>query len=381
VRLQRTSTDTVDLINSPLNLAIVAPSLRILGGQSVQADALLRAWSADEEVRAWLVPHNPVLWAPLQWMTGVKYLRTLATEACYLPLLVRELRKADVVHIFSASYSSFLLAPMPALAIAALLGKPTVLNYHSGEAPDHLRRSAFARWVLARADRLAVPSPFLGQVFDTFGLPATVVPNMIPLERFPFRPRRPLGPRLLSTRNLEPLYNVACTLRAFQQVQRVHRDASLTVVGAGSDATRLSQLASALGLDRVAFAGRVPPDRIAEYYDAHDIYIQSPNIDNMPLSVLEAFASGLPVVSTDAGGVPTILRHGEHGLLTPVDDADALAGSVLRLLANPDEARAMAAAAHRTLEAYAWTTVRERWMTLYRSVRPAALPARTAVQA
>jgi L-malate glycosyltransferase len=367
----------VDLDNRPLEIAIVAPSLRILGGQSVQADRLLRAWADDDEVRAWLVPHNPVPPPPLRWATRVKYLRTVVTEATYVPLLLRDLRRADIVHIFSASYTSFLLAPLPAFLAARLLRKPVVMNYRSGEAPDHLRRSAIARWVLRMVDRNAVPSRFLVDVFSRFGIGAQVVPNVVALDQFRFRRRQPLRPRLLSTRNLDGLYNVACTLRAFRRVQDVHPEASLTLVGGGGEEARLRALAGALALRHVTFAGRVPPERIARYYDDHDIYIQSPDIDNMPASVLEAFASGLPVVSTEAGGIPAILTHGQHGLLAPLNDDAALASHVLRLLADPAEADRLVESARATLTRYTWPHVREEWLRLYRDLATfrAATPA------
>jgi L-malate glycosyltransferase len=373
----------VHVNGTAVHVAIVAPSLAILGGQSIQADRLLKLWKDAPEIAAFLVPHNPVPPVLLQWMTRVKYLRTLVTEATYLPLLVRELRRADVVHVFSASYTSFLLAPLPAILIARALGRPVVLNYHSGEAPDHLRRSAVARWAIGRAQRIAVPSHFLRHVFAEFNFEATVVPNVIATDRFPYRPRLPLRPRLLSTRNFESIYNVACTLRAFRLVQNACPDASLTLVGSGSEDSRLRTLAQTLELRHVTFLGRVPPDDIASVYADHDIYVQSPHIDNMPLSVLEAFASGLPVVSTEAGGVPSILRSEQDGLLVPVNDAEGIATSVLRLLDNPDWARRLAASAHGTLHTYRWSNVRERWLSLYheltadgrRAPRPSAVRA------
>ena len=107
------------------------------------------------------------------------------------------------MHVFSASYASFLIAPLPAVAIARALGRPVVLNYHSGEAPDHLRRSAIARAAVGRVDRLVVQSPFLAGVFAQFGIDAAIVPNIVDRRRFPFRPRERFRPRLLSTRNLE----------------------------------------------------------------------------------------------------------------------------------------------------------------------------------
>ena len=330
---------------------------------------MLDGWENDPEIAAWLVPINPVPRKPFDRLLDVKYVRTIVTQLCYWPLLFRELRKADVVHIFSASYSSFLLAPLPAVIVGRLLGKPILLNYHSGEAPDHLRRSWIARRTLQHhVDANVVPSPFLRDVMASFDIAADVVFNTIDLEQFRYRPRVPLRPRILSTRNFEPIYNVACVLRAFARVQAAYPDASLTLVGSGSQEPALRALASELALRHVRFAGSVAPGDIHRYYADADIYVQAPSIDNMPLSVLEAFASGLPVVSTRVGGVPAILTDGVHGLLAPDNDADAIAAQVIRLLEEPALARQLAAAARETCDVYDWRRVRQGWLAAYRQL-------------
>lgn len=357
-----------------IRVAIVAPSLGILGGQAVQAQRLLDGWKDDPEVEAWLVPVNPVPPGLLRYGTRVKYVRTGVTQLCYWPLLFRELSRADVVHAFSASYSSFLLAPLPAIAAAKVLGKPVVINYRSGEAPDHLRRSAVARAALRACDARVVPSSFLAGVFREHGIGALVVPNTIDLERFAFRPRIPLRPHLVSTRNLEPLYNVACTLHAFRLVQGRVPNASLTIVGDGSQRTALEQLAERLGLRAVRFAGRVAPSDMHRVYADGDIYVQTPDIDNMPSSVLEAFASGTPVVSTAVGGVPAILRDGVHGLLVPAGDHDAVARQVIRLLDDQALANHLAREALASCNDYRWPVVREQWLALYRDLAHAVTP-------
>src|SRR5262249_60227064 len=99
------------------------------GGKAVQAHRLVQAGRDDPDVEAWLVPVNPLPPGPFSRAVAVKYLRTLTTEATYLALLVRELRRADVVHVFSASYTSFLLAPLPAMLMARALRRPVLLNY------------------------------------------------------------------------------------------------------------------------------------------------------------------------------------------------------------------------------------------------------------
>lgn len=327
---------------------------------------MIDGWKDDPAVEAWIVPINPIPAWPFDQLLALKYVRTLVTQLWYWPLLFRELRRADVVHIFSASYSSFLLAPLPAVIVSRLLGKPVLLNYHSGEAPDHLRRSWIARRVLRRHVELnVVPSPFLRDVLASFDVPAEVVSNTLDLREFSYRARDPLLPRLLSTRNFEPLYNVACVLRAFALVQARYPDASLTLVGSGSQEQALRDLASALSLRHVTFAGRVAPGDIHRYYAAADIYVQAPSIDNMPLSVLEAFASGSPVVSTGVGGVPAILTDGVHGLLVNDNDHAALAAQVMALLEQPARARQLAAAARESCLRYDWTVVREGWLAAY----------------
>jgi glycosyltransferase involved in cell wall biosynthesis len=255
--------------------------------------------------------------------------------------------------------------------VARLLGKPVLLNYHSGEAADHLRRSWIARQTLRRHVGLnVVPSPYLRDVFAGFGIPAAVVSNTVDRRTFAYRARdlgrRPL--RVLSTRNFEPHYNVACTLRAFARVQARFPDVSLTLVGQGSQMETLNALARDLGLRAVSFVGAVSPSQVAACYDEAEVYVQTPAIDNMPLSVLEAFASGLPVVSTRVGGVPAIVADGVDGLLAPDNDADAIAARVIELIERPDYAQQVAAAAFEKSAQYDWTRVRDSWLTIYRGL-------------
>jgi glycosyltransferase involved in cell wall biosynthesis len=214
-------------------------------------------------------------------------------------------------------------------------------------------------------DLNVVPSGFLRHILQGFGISARVVPNTVDLHQFEYRARDPLRPRLLCTRNFEDMYNVACVLRAFARVQARHPDATLTLVGSGSQEDSLRALALHLELRNVTFTGAIPPADINRHYAEADVFVQAPRIDNMPLSVLEAFASGLPVVSTDVGGVPYMLTHGVHGLLAPDDDDEAIAAWVLTLIESPSYARRLAAAAHASCSAYTWSAARDGWLAAY----------------
>src|SRR6202007_414367 len=144
--------------DSRVRVVFVAPTLRYVGGQAVQADLLIRHWKDDPEIAASFVPVDPSLPAGLQWIERVRFLRTLIREPLYLISLWQGLKHPDIAHIFSASYSYFLLAPLPAWLVAKARGKTTLINYRSGECRDHLQKSRIARFVLQRTDRIVVPS-------------------------------------------------------------------------------------------------------------------------------------------------------------------------------------------------------------------------------
>jgi glycosyltransferase involved in cell wall biosynthesis len=115
---------------------------------------------------------------------------------------------------------------------------------------------------------------------------------------------------------------------------------------------------------------------MGEFYQGADVYLNAPDIDNMPTSVIEAFAAGLPVVSTSVGGIPWIVRHGENGLLVPRNDDAAMGSEALRLLADSALAARLAASARAdVLARFTWPAVEQEWVRLYRSLaRPGETP-------
>lgn len=350
----------------PIRLLLVAPALRILGGQAVQANYLLEHLSHEPGFEVSFVPHNPRLPGPLRLLQSIKYVRTLVTSFVYCVNLLIKVPRADIVHTFSASYLSFLLAPAPAILIARLYGKKVVLNYRSGEAEDHLRcwpRTSVP--IMKLADELIVPSQYLIDVFRKFGLRASAIANIIDQSRFKFRERKPLRPIFFSNRNLYQLYNVGCILRAFAKIQQRFPEAKLIIAGDGSQRVSLEELARRLKLRNVEFRGRVAPGKMNELYDQTDIYLNSSNIDNMPGSILESFASGVPVVSTSAGGIKCIVTHEQTGLLVPKNDHDAMASWAIKLLESPEMAASIARNAYEECSAYTWEAVRESWLAAY----------------
>lgn len=298
-------------------------------------------------------------------MRRVPYARTFLNQALYIPSL-HQIRHADVVHVFSASYWSFLISPVPAIVAAKLLRKPVVLHYHSGEAPDHL-----ARWrrsvapFLRMVDEIVVPSSWLQSVFQSHGYRARVVPNVIDTSAYQYRERAQLTPSLLSVRNLEHHYRVDTTLRAFALLKSRFPEATLSIAGYGSQEQRLRELTRELGVDGVRFLGRIEPRSLAAIYNDADIFVNASTVDNQPVSILEAFACGLPVVSTPTGDIAAMLRQGEAGVIVESDNASAMADAVGRLLENPGLSVRLTRRASEELPRYAWAGIREQWESVY----------------
>jgi len=355
-------------VRSRVRVAFVAPSLRYVGGQSVQSNLLMRNWKDDPDVEVGFVPVDPSFPYGLRWAERVPFLRTIVREPFYTLSLWRELRDVDVAHIFSASYSSFLLAPLPAWLIARRRGKRTLINYHSGECRDHLQRSSMARRVLKETDQLVVPSRYLVDVLGEFGLSAEAIPNVVDLMQFSFRSRRPLRPHLVCTRGFHPYYCVDVVVWAFAEVQRAFPDAQLDLVGGGQLEGDVHKLVSSMKLAGVNFKGVVPHHEIGRVYDHADIFINASRIDNMPLSVLEAFAAGTPVVSTEPEGMHYLVEHGRTGLLSPMGDASALAQNVIQVLQDSELAERLITNARQELPRYCWPVVREQWLKVYRAL-------------
>src|SRR5262245_31116944 len=236
--------DKRQMTNDKIRVCHIAPSLDLLGGQSIQAARLLEGLKEAPEVEAELLPINPAMPGPLRSMQRIKYARTVVNTIATLILMIVRLPRYDIVQVYAAAYFSFLLTPAPAVLIAKLYGKRVILHYHSGEAEDHLSKWYWmASPVIRLADITVVPSGYLVDVFARFGLAARAIFNIAKLDAYPLRERKPFRPIFFTSRSHEPLYNIPCVLRAFALIQRRYPKAILTVGGDGWQRPQLEQLA------------------------------------------------------------------------------------------------------------------------------------------
>lgn len=357
-----------------LRLLLVGPLPPPAGGmanQTRQLAELLRGEGAQVELVQTNAPYRPA------FVAGVPVLRALFRLLPYLWRLWRGAGRADVVHVMANSGWSWHLFAAPAIWLAWLRGRAAVVNYRGGEADSFLQRSAaLVAFTLRRAGSLVVPSGFLEAVFARHGLAAQVVPNIIDTQRFrPAPAPAPGGPRLLVARNLEPIYDNATAIRAFAQVRQVHPGAQLTLAGTGPEAAALQALVAELGLgDSVRFTGRIDRDAMADELRRSHVALNPSLVDNMPNSVLEALASGVPVVSTNVGGVPHVVQHDHSALLVPAGDAAAMAAAVLRVLGEPTLRTRLVQAGQDIAQRCTWPRVAPLWAAAYQAARRPAVP-------
>jgi glycosyltransferase involved in cell wall biosynthesis len=350
-------------------LCLVGPLPPPSGGMANQCEQLVRLLGQEGatviQVRT-NAPYRPA------WVGRLPVVRALFRLLPYLAALWSGIGRAQVVHVFANSGWAWHLLAWPAVLVARWRGLPLIINYRGGLLDEFL--STAPRWVrssLASVSLRVVPSRFLLGVFGRHGLAAEIIPNIIDLSRF--TPRHPAGfgaaPHLIVTRNLEPIYDIGSALRAFAQVRQRFPGARLTVAGTGPDLPMLQALAQELGVaPAVHFAGRIANENIASLYAQADLVLNPSTADNMPISILESLASGVPVVSTDAGGIPDLVQHELSALLVPVGDAAALAAAALRVLTDPALAASLRENGLSEVQRFSWHLVREQWRSAYQRV-------------
>ncbi len=356
-----------------LRIALVGPLPPPAGGianQTEQLARLLREAGAEVELVQVNAAPRPA------WLGAVRGLRAALRLAPYLCRLWRAAGRAQLVHVMANSGWSWHLHAAPAIWIARCRGKGVLVNYRGGEAMAFLkRRAAVVRYTMARAHALIVPSAFLAEVFSLHGMSAQIVPNIVDLGRFYPAGLAAAPATILVARHLEPLYDQATALRAFAIVRRSLPEARLTICGEGPELQRLQQLAHTLALgDALRFTGKLDNAAMAALYRQSSLALNPSLADNMPISILEAWASGVPVVSTAVGGVPYLVRDGINGLLVPPQDAQAMAEAMLAILLAPQLARTLAEAGKLEARRYAWPQVAPLLLAQYRRVlrRPPA---------
>lgn len=308
--------------------------------------------------------------------TSGDYVATSAKRNRYLRLidmarfLVVNRRRIKVVALSVYSGPSFVLADVISI-LSRRLGHRIVLHLHGGGLPDlFVQHPAWARRVLQRGDFIVAPSMFLSRATKTLGFDCRVIPNVICLDDYTFRERSTIKPHLFWMRSFHPIWNPEMAVKVLARLRENEIAATLVMAGGNKGSlTSVRRLAGELQLgDAVHFPGFLNPADKAREGNAADIFLNTNRVDNMPVAVIEACAMGLPVVSTDVGGIPDLLTNEETALLVPSDDVCAMSGAVARLLNDPKLALRISRKGRKLAEQSAWPSVKEQWESLFQQL-------------
>ena len=344
---------------------LIAPVPPPYGGMALQA-RLLEQLLRQDGTPVELLGHNQPF-ERFRLLDGVPGVRTVLRMALFMVRFCRKSRRADVVHILSASWLNYFLVVCPAIVLGRLMGKRVILNYRAGDAESFFH---YCGWLAGPFIRMAhlttAPSGFLAEVIQRrIGVPVTIVPNILNFSIFRFRERLSFGPRIIVTRHLEKLYDVESVVRAFREIQRNYPTASLRIAGTGGEERRLRELVAEWNLTDVRLLGYVDHKALPAIYDDCDILLNASRVDNFPGSLMEASAAGLVVVSTDAGGIPYLYQDGKNALLVEVGDWVGLARAVERVLQNQELGRKLASGGAELCRQCEWEAVRQALYGVY----------------
>ncbi len=220
--------------------------------------------------------------------------------------------------------------------------------------------------IFRNAEFNVAPSQYLYTAFKEHGYSnIKYIPNSIPLKKYPYEARKKVRPKLFWLRAFDEIFNPKLALQVLEVLLMKYPEATLCMVGPDKDGTlekcREYALENKLS---VQFTGKLEKETWIDFSANYDIFINTTDIDNTPVSVIEAMALGLPVVSTNVGGLPFLIRNNEDGMLVPPNDAKAMAGAVDFLLSNPAKAELIRKQARAKAESFDWALVKNKWLEL-----------------
>ncbi len=288
-----------------------------------------------------------------------KVLRLLdMVKAC-----VRLSKKVDYVLIDTYSTTNFYYA-LVVSQICNFLKLKYIPILHGGNLPSRLESSPFlSELIFKNAHNNISPSLYLLEAFKNAGYNnVEFIPNTIEIEKYAFKKRNLETIDLLWVRSFSKIYNPSLAIKVLKGLKEEGVSATLCMVGPDSDGTfqEVKQYAEELHVD-VLFTGKLTKEEWIRLSENYTLFLNTTNFDNMPVSVIEAMALGLPVISTNVGGMPFLIKHKEEGLLVEKENTASFISAIKDLVNAPKEAERMANNARKKVETLDWENVKHKW--------------------
>ncbi|WP_042501764.1 glycosyltransferase family 4 protein [Algibacter lectus] len=245
------------------------------------------------------------------------------------------------------------------------------INYipilHGGELPKRLLKSPkLSKAVFKHAFKNVAPSLYLKSHFEANNFNNIVyIPNSIKIEDYKFQKKTYESIKLLWVRSFSEIYNPWLAIHILKALKNENIHAELCMIGPEKDGSLEStkSLAKSLNVE-VEFTGLLSKNDWHKKADGFNVFINTTTIDNTPVSVIEAMALGLPVVSTNVGGMPFLIENNKDGVLVASNDIEAFVSAIKVLISDVNKTQEMANRARQKVEGYAWNKVKQQWYNL-----------------
>ena len=351
----------------PKRILLVGPVPPPMGGMSLQTMHFYQALKKEQHHITLLASNLSVKPAVLN---RIRFLRTLVRFVIFRSRLKKHLINVDVVHVMSNSGLAWFLTSAPTLMMAQRLKVPVIVNYRGGSAEKFLKNFKFLIHLsLKNAYAIVVPSQYLANVFAEYGYTTHVIPNTVDVLQFKPSQTKTQGFRCLVARNLEAIYGVDTAIRALHLVRTTHPNIELHITGEGSQKSALEALVCELGLKQhVHFLGRLSKEQMATAYTKASLLLNPSRVDNMPNALLEAQAAGVPIVSSNVGGIPYMVDHNKTAVLIPPNDIEALARAIIAVYEDSNFRENLIKQGLENSKRFTWDSIKLKWEEIYEEV-------------
>ncbi|MBT8324668.1 MAG: glycosyltransferase family 4 protein [Winogradskyella sp.] len=273
--------------------------------------------------------------------------------------------KVDMVLIDTYSTSNFYYAFLVA-ELCNLLKTPYITILHGGNLPQRLDNSPWKSKRLFKHSKLNIaPSKYILQEFKKRAYTnIKFIPNAINIEKYKATERGYERLNLLWVRSLTPIYNPNMALEVVRLLQEEGLDVRLTMVGPDPN-NKFEELKETIKNQklRIEYKGKLKQEEWHKLSAGHNIFINTSNFDNMPITLIEVMALGLPIVSTNVGGIPYLIEDGSEGLLCNKNDAFTMANCIKKIHKNPDLRQSLIINARAKAESFSWQNVKALWIS------------------
>ena len=279
--------------------------------------------------------------------------------------IIKNCFNVDYILIDTFSTSNFYYA-----FITSQLARVFKIKYipilHGGNLPYRLDKSKnFSNLIFKNSYRNIAPSNYLKYEFEKRNYDVKFIPNILEIQNYEIKKKTSIKPKLLWVRAFKQLYNPQMAIEVLSILKENFSKAKLCMVGPFTDHSynETIELVKKHGLENcVEFTGVLSKEKWIKKSNEFDIFINTTNFDNTPVSVMEAMALGLTIVSTNAGGMPYLINDGYDGILVNKNDSQKMANEIINLINNNNQQLALNA--RKKVENFDWTVVRNQWNSI-----------------